>query len=342
MSTKKKELKNEYIRKKRIRQRKRKTRRAFILLTGLIIIFIVALTTTLGNLNDNMVEVNADTLENKREELIDNNSKKEEDKNQDYKEDVEDVEEIEDMEEFSEIVLDNSGYLPLESDINADDASVVLPETMHKWNFYREDGRKIAYLTFDDGPSSHVTSDILDILYANDVKATFFVTGKAIESNPKSSEILKRIAKEGHAIGNHGYSHNYNILYPNGVIDVNSFINDMDKNLQLLKSILGEDFYTRVLRMPGGYGTWYGVTPLNAALKEKGYYQTDWNSLNGDAEGKPKGPKEMLDTLKQTVLDYDTLIVLMHDTDDKMATVEYLQSAIDYLKSQSFEFRTLK
>ena len=38
----------------------------------------------------------------------------------------------------------------------------------------------------------------------------------------------------------------------------------------------------------------------------------------------------------------DVVIILMHDTDNKSGTVEYLQSAIDYLKSQGFEFRTLK
>lgn len=338
MSTKFNDITMKDIKKKRIRLRKRRKRRraikVFILTTSLITMFILGTTTILENLNDTIVQANADTLENKKEE-----------KNEDYIEIIDDningnIDKNND--DNIEIDLDNSGYLTLENDINADDASVVLPETMHKWNFYREDGRKIAYLTFDDGPSSEVTPQILDILEANDVKATFFVTGKSIENNPKSSQILKRIARKGHAIGNHGYSHDYNILYPNGVIDVSAFMNDMEKNLELLKSILGKDFNTRVLRMPGGYGTWYGVTPLNAALKEKGYYQTDWNSLNGDAEGKLKGPEEMLDTLKATVLDYDTLIVLMHDTNDKKATVEYLQSAIHFLKSEGFEFRTLK
>ena len=335
MNNKYVESKREEVIRKDIKKRRkkvRKSKKSFILLIAILSIFIIGILTLLGNLNNGIV--NAESIENKTETEIETET---EDINGDHIEGIEDI-----KKDLGEVVLDNSGYLPLESDINADDASVVLPETMYNWDFYREDGKKTVYLTFDDGPSTEVTSQILDILDANDVKGTFFVLGSAIKDNPKAPEILKRMAGNGHAIANHGYSHNYNILYPNGVIDVNVFMNDMEKNLQLLKSILGEDFDTRVIRMPGGYGTWYGVTPLNEALSGKGYYQTDWNSLNGDAEGKHKTSKEMLYTLKETMLDYDTLIVLMHDTNNKKGTVEYLQSAIDYLKSEGFEFKTLK
>ncbi|MCM8782265.1 MAG: polysaccharide deacetylase family protein [Candidatus Omnitrophica bacterium] len=63
--------------------------------------------------------------------------------------------------------------------------------------------RKIA-LTFDDGPNEPYTFQILNILKAYNIKATFFLIGKNVESYP---EIVKRIAKEGHSIGNHTYSH---------------------------------------------------------------------------------------------------------------------------------------
>lgn len=303
---------------RRNNRKKAKAKRAFIILIGVIIISIVGITKLLGNIEGNTFDVNAQIVK-------DDTNEKEVEEN---------------------ISKNNSGYLSLEEDVNADDASIVLPESMYKWNFYREDGKKIVYLTFDDGPSTEVTTKILDILDANDVKATFFVLGDSIENNPKSIEILKRMAKNGHAIANHGYSHNYDILYPNDIIDVNAFMNDMDKNLQLLKNILGEDFNTRVVRMPGGYGSWNplgdSIKSLNEALSAKGYYQTDWNALNGDAEGQPKNAEQQLEELKKTMKDYDTLIVLMHDTNAKENTVEYLQSAIDYLKAEGFEFKILK
>jgi len=247
-----------------------------------------------------------------------------------------------DKEEETVNILDNSGYLSLEDDINADDASKVLPETMYKWNFYREYGKKIAYLTFDDGPSEHSTEKILDILKQNDIKATFFTLGSSIEKNSRAQQLLKRIANEGHAIGSHGYSHDYSILYPHRTVDVEAVINDFKKNDEILKEMLGKDFSTRLIRLPGGHSSWKGTEPLDKYLKENNIWQVDWNALNGDAEGKDFPKEVLLNRLKETVGDQDVVIILMHDTDNKKGTVEYLQSAIDYLKSQGFEFRTLK
>lgn len=238
--------------------------------------------------------------------------------------------------------MENVEYLTLENDPNADDASAVLPETMYKWNFYRSDNRKIAYLTFDDGPSRHSTRKILDILKDNSIKATFFTLGTSIENNDKAAHLLKRMAKEGHSIANHGYSHNYSILYPNRVVDVEAFMGDIEKNNKILKEILGKNFRTRLIRMPGGHASWDGTAELDKVLDSKGIYQMDWNSLNGDAEGKDFPKEYLLDKLKETVGDKDVIIILMHDTDSKKGTVEYLQSAIDHLKKEGFEFRTLK
>lgn len=59
---------------------------------------------------------------------------------------------------------------------------------------------KIAYLTFDDGPTIQVTPKILDILKEENVKASFFVIGKYVDEHP---EIVKRTYDEGHFIANH-------------------------------------------------------------------------------------------------------------------------------------------
>lgn len=80
------------------------------------------------------------------------------------------------------------------------------------------EGEKVAYLTFDDGPSSNITPQILDILRAEEVKATFFVLGSRVELYP---ELLKQEYEEGHYIANHGYSHVYTNIYssPQAVLD---------------------------------------------------------------------------------------------------------------------------
>src|SRR3954471_15450777 len=65
------------------------------------------------------------------------------------------------------------------------------------------DGKRVA-LTFDDGPNPNATPFILDALRDRGVKATFFILGRHAEQWP---DIVKRVADEGHAIGNHGYFH---------------------------------------------------------------------------------------------------------------------------------------
>ena len=65
------------------------------------------------------------------------------------------------------------------------------------------EAKKVA-ITFDDGPNPVYTPKLLDGLKERDVKATFFVIGEEAELYP---EIIERMAKEGHEIGNHTYSH---------------------------------------------------------------------------------------------------------------------------------------
>jgi peptidoglycan/xylan/chitin deacetylase (PgdA/CDA1 family) len=64
-------------------------------------------------------------------------------------------------------------------------------------------GRRVA-LTFDDGPDPVATPLVLDALCAYDVRATFFVLGRAAERWP---DLVRRMVAEGHRVGNHGYTH---------------------------------------------------------------------------------------------------------------------------------------
>ncbi len=94
-------------------------------------------------------------------------------------------------------------------------AAVVLGGAAHgafhrnSWIFGRPITRlrsreRVVALTFDDGPNPNATPLILDALAARGVKATFFILGRHAERWP---ELVRRIADDGHAIGNHGYFH---------------------------------------------------------------------------------------------------------------------------------------
>lgn len=71
--------------------------------------------------------------------------------------------------------------------------------------FYAEKtDKKVLYLTFDAGYENGYTGKILDVLKKHNVKATFFLVGNYIETSP---DLVKRMVKEGHLVGNHTYTH---------------------------------------------------------------------------------------------------------------------------------------
>ncbi|MGW8958887.1 polysaccharide deacetylase family protein [Paenibacillus sp. NPDC055715] len=209
------------------------------------------------------------------------------------------------------------------------------------------DGKKVAYLSFDDGPSVTVTPQILDILKKQKVKATFFVVGKEAGENEHTKNIIKRIVAEGHAIGNHTYSHNYKYLYPHKAVSTDNVMKDIEKNNQTLKSILGPNFSTRAIRFPGGHMTWKkrdpkGMAALDAALLKKDYHQVDWNVLTKDAEGASKKANGLINQFMKTVKGREKAVILMHDTYGKEETAKALPIIIEYLKKQGYEFKIMK
>lgn len=198
---------------------------------------------------------------------------------------------------------------------------------------YQADGKKVAYLTFDDGPSTNNTPKILDILKKYDVKATFFVIGQCAEQN---SDLIKREVSEGHVIGNHTYSHNMKHIYSDPAV----FVSDLDKGDKVLKSIIGNDYNLKLVRFPGGsFGP--KLAHFREAAKKSGYHYIDWNDLTGDAEHNSVPVNSLLDELKRYTV-HDHVVILMHDAPAKNTTVEALPQVIEYLKSQGYSFETLK
>ena len=239
----------------------------------------------------------------------------------------------------------NSNLSSLENDPVADDIAFVekyLNQQMKGQMPDGADGKKVAYLTFDDGPSETVTPFILDTLKAENVHATFFVVGKAVDESDITKGLIKREVDEGNAIGNHTYSHNYNYLYPNKTVSVDNFMADVNKTNQSLKNVLGQNFSTRAIRFPGGHMTWKGMGAMDAVMKEKDYHQVDWNAMTRDAEGKPKNAEQLKQELIKTIQGRQKAVVLMHDTYGKVETAKALPEIIKYLREQGYEFRTMK
>jgi peptidoglycan/xylan/chitin deacetylase (PgdA/CDA1 family) len=105
-----------------------------------------------------------------------------------------------------------------------------------------EISRPLVALTFDDGPREPFTSDVLDVLRDQGIRATFFLVGENARRYP---ELVRRIQHEGHAIGNHSWSHrSFSDLSPAGIRD------EIERTDRLLRSITGERPW--LLRPPYG------------------------------------------------------------------------------------------
>ncbi len=183
---------------------------------------------------------------------------------------------------------------------------------------------KIIALTFDDGPHPKYTDEILDVLGKYNVKATFFVIGKNAESYPKK---LKRIADEGHEIGNHTYSH-----VTAGKSSKESFSLELEKTHGIIKKITGKD--TVLFRPPTGY---CNTTAVKVAA-EMNYKIIVWTVDTKDWMHTGR------DSIVKNVKSYATggCIILFHDfISSPSPTPSALSALIPHLLSEGYRFVTV-
>ena len=195
---------------------------------------------------------------------------------------------------------------------------------------------KVIYLTFDDGPSSNITPEILDILKNNNVKATFFVLGHQAEKNP---DVLKRIAAEGHSIGNHSYSHDTTHIYSS----TEAFLDEVNRTRDVVVNTVGEEKYSGILRFPGGAFR-NERTEFKEILLQNDIPYVNWNCLTGDSETRNPVSADLYNKAVRTAKksEQESLVLLMHDAGSKQATVDALPSIIKYFKNEGYRFDVLK
>ena len=202
-------------------------------------------------------------------------------------------------------------------------------------NIYHTD-KKVAYLTFDDGPSNN-THQILDILKQNNIKATFFVLGSQVEIFP---ETTNRIYNEGHYIANHGYSHKYSEIYQSPEQVLNEF---NQCNQIVAKTINVPEYNSHLFRFPGGsVGGKYAELKKQAItlLEQNDILHIDWNSLTGDSEKVNPTEEYLMDNLQKTTEGKNSLVILLHDAQAKKITAETLPKVIEYLQQQGYSFES--
>lgn len=204
-------------------------------------------------------------------------------------------------------------------------------------HIYNSTGEKRVFLTFDDGPTSLITPLILDVLKMEDVKATFFLLGTNAKYN---QDLIKREFEEGHYIANHGYSHIYSEIYASP----EATLAEYNATEQIIRDALGNQNYrSNLFRFPGGSnGGKYDVQKQlsKAYLRENGIIHLDWNALNEDAAGSYT-KEQLLENAINTIGNKDSVVILMHDSSDKILTYEMLPDLIHYLKEQGYSFKNI-
>lgn len=173
-------------------------------------------------------------------------------------------------------------------------------------------------LSFDDGPTGAKTGRILDILKENNVEAAFFCIGKNIAGN---EDLLKRMVREGHIIGNHSFSHHHFF----DLFSSRKMLNELKEMSQVVKNIIR--LSPRLFRPP------YGVTNpnLKKAVLQGGFISIGWSIRSYDTVIKNRDHLlgKIVTAMKPGA------ILLLHDTSE--TTIAILPGLLKGIRDKGYQ-----
>lgn len=192
---------------------------------------------------------------------------------------------------------------------------LLFPEAI--WRI-KHKGRKVVYLTFDDGPIPQVTPWVLDLLDAHGIKATFFLVGDNVRRSPGLFEEIKR---RGHSWGNHTMHHLQGMK-----VRTLRYMRDLTEADRLIGSSL--------FRPPHGLLRW------SQAAGIKDHYNIVMYDLVTRDYSKKLNPEQVLENVKRYTRNGS--IIVFHDSLKAERNLrEALPQAIRWLKEQGYEFCAL-
>lgn len=179
----------------------------------------------------------------------------------------------------------------------------------------------VVALTFDDGPEPPATEEILDVLAEEGVPAAFFCLGRQVRRHP---ELVERMAREGHLVGNHTDTH-ANLL----LCTPARSRREIEGGAQALEEVLGER--PRWFRPP--YGFRFPWTLLQA--RARGQSTALWSNCPRDWQ--QPGADVLVERVVGSVRPGD--VVLLHDGGgDRRQTVQALRELIPALRARGYRF----
>lgn len=211
--------------------------------------------------------------------------------------------------------------------------SFALHPNMYSWQkqgllirSVQTDEKAIA-LTFDDGPDSTNTRALLKVLEKHETQATFFVVGKRAEKCP---DLMQEMAKDGHEIANHSYSHT----------DFNGKSNEfiLEEILQtnaIIKDITGQN--PEFFRPPGGYLS-HAMVDLT---KKQGLTIAYWTWQQDSKDWRDGTSGEQIAKHILTYIQPGQIVVLHDGAPNGMQTVKAMDLLIPQLKERGYQCVTL-
>jgi len=199
--------------------------------------------------------------------------------------------------------------------------------------------QRVVALTYDDGPNPPYTGELLSVLHAEGVHATFFVVGRAVAAYP---DVVRREVLDGNAIGNHTWSHEHLVL--DGQSGLRRTLERTDRAIFEAAGV-----HTRIMRPPFGGRDWLVL----GEVRKLGYTPVMWSvPLANDWEFPPAR------VIAARVLRYagDGAIIDLHDGNrgllcarmheaahecDRSADVAATRLIVDALKRQGYRFVTI-
>lgn len=181
---------------------------------------------------------------------------------------------------------------------------------------------KYVALTFDDGPSSANTPQILDILQRHGARATFFVLG---ENAARNKSLLARAVAEGHEIANHTYSH----IKMTGV-GKQTVAREIERTNEIIKSATG--FYPTAMRPP------YGA--INSGLVDMMYNDYGMHAVLWDVDTRDWQHPGVGTVVQRAVGNAQPgSIILLHDI--HASTVNAVEDIVTGLQARGFKLVTV-
>lgn len=193
----------------------------------------------------------------------------------------------------------------------------IFPELIWRFREKEKNDNNYVYLTFDDGPTPGVTTWVLDQLRQFEAKGTFFCLGKNVEKNP---DLYQKIIEEGHAVGNHTYSH-----LKGWQMDNAEYFSDID--------LAGNFIDSNLFRPP--YGK---VTSSQIRFLSDHYQIVMWDVLSQDYV-QSLSPDKVLSNVLENVRGGS--IVVFHDSVKAEPNLTYVLPRVLESLRERFEFRKI-